>query len=74
MRLTVIIPACLLLLTISSCKRDFDCHCTTRGTRSEYVEGVRAENKEDAQRKCDDYQLNINSVTQPGIDCELVED
>ena len=53
---------------------DFECHCTTRGTRREYVEGVRAENNEDAQRKCDDYQLNINSVTQPGIDCELVED
>ncbi len=74
MRLYVIIPACLLLLSVSSCKRDFDCHCVSRGTRSEYVEKVHAENKDEATKKCAAYMGNINEVTLPGVDCDLAED
>ena len=74
MRPYVLFSACVLLVSITSCKRDFDCHCTTRGTRSEYVQNVRAENKDDADKKCADYMGNINEVSLPGVDCELVEE
>ncbi|MCD6063624.1 MAG: hypothetical protein K0R82_1535 [Flavipsychrobacter sp.] len=74
MRPYVIIPACLLLLVISSCKRDFDCHCVSRGTRTEYIQTVKAENKDEATKDCAAYMGNINEVTLPGVDCEIAED
>lgn len=71
MRPYIVIFACLLIVSISSCKRDFDCSCVTRGARTEYVEQVRAENKDEAFKKCADYQGNVNVTSSPGVDCEL---
>jgi hypothetical protein len=74
MRPYLIIFSCILLVSVSSCKRDFDCKCTTRGARTEYVETIKAENKDAAHRDCAAYMNNINQVSLPGVDCHLADD
>ncbi len=66
-------PLCLMaiLLSVTSCDRTYDCVCTARNNKSTYVEEIRAVNKDDGREKCLELMDRTNTLSYPGVDCDL---
>jgi hypothetical protein len=66
-------PFCLLatLLFVTSCDKTYDCACTSRTNKSDYVESIKAKNKDEGRKKCLELMDRTNATSYPGIDCDL---
>ena len=71
MKKLFILPIALLVLSLTSCKKDYTCTCTMTGATSAQIITIVDATKSAAQANCVSYTETYSGSTTDVVTCEL---